>query len=99
MYKIVLRLSIAFLFLSVLPKTTVAQSRKVDKTLEKRQAQLQKQDELKKQKSEEAMEARRQKHIDIQTKAVQKRMKKSKRRSKRINDNRKEFFLSRWFRN
>ncbi len=97
MHKIVFRLSIVFLILSVLPKTSAAQSRQVNKTVANRQAQLHKQDELKKQKSEEAMESRRQKHIDIQTKAVQKRMKKSKKKSKRINDNRKEFFLSRWF--
>ena len=90
--------SITFVLLCVLPQNSFAQSKKVDRTVEKRQEQLKKQEEIKKEKSAEQMEARRQKHIDIQTKEVQKRMKRSKRKSKRINDNRKESFLSRWFR-
>tara|TARA_R110002049_G_scaffold163790_2_gene329772 strand:+ start:1952 stop:2251 length:300 start_codon:yes stop_codon:yes gene_type:complete len=98
MYKIITRLGIVLILFCVLPKTTAAQSKKVDRTVEKREAQLRKQDEIKKQKSEEAMEKRRQKHIDNQTKEVRKRMKRSKKKSKRINDNRKEFFLTRWFR-
>lgn len=36
-------------------------------------------------------------HKRIQTKAVQKRMKASKRKSKRYNDNTPEFFLKRWY--
>lgn len=82
----------------VLPKNAIGQSKKVDRTIEKRETQLQKQEEIKKQQSEEAMEARRQKHLDIQTRKVRKRMKKNKKKSKRINDNRREFFLTRWFR-
>jgi ABC-type transport system involved in cytochrome bd biosynthesis fused ATPase/permease subunit len=97
MKKLVVASIVALLF-CVLPKSLIAQSKKVDRTIEKREAQLKKQDEIKKQQSEEAMEARRQKHLDIQTKKVRKRMKKNKKKSKRINDNRREFFLTRWFR-
>ncbi len=90
--------SIVVLFMCVFPKNTIGQSKKVDRTIERREAQLQKQEDIKKQQSEEAMEARRQKHLDIQTRKVRKRMKKNKKKSKRINDNRREFFLTRWFR-
>lgn len=37
-------------------------------------------------------------HMDIQTKAVQKRMKQSKKESERINKNKKKPFYQRWFR-
>jgi cell division protein YceG involved in septum cleavage len=90
--------SIIFVLMCVLPQTSAAQAKKVDRTVEKRQEQLKKQEEIKKEKSVKQAEARRQKHIDIQTKEVQKRMKRSKKKSKRINDNRRESFLSRWFR-
>lgn len=36
-------------------------------------------------------------HKRIQTKTVQKRMKASRKKSKRINNNEREFFLKRWF--
>jgi hypothetical protein len=36
-------------------------------------------------------------HKRIQTKAVRKRMKSSKKTSVRVNENKKEFFLKRWF--
>lgn len=35
-------------------------------------------------------------HKRIQTKAVQKRMKASRKKSKRYNDNKREFFILRW---
>ena len=38
------------------------------------------------------------KYQKIQTKEVRKRMKKSKRKANRINENKREFFLTRWFR-
>ena len=38
------------------------------------------------------------KHMKSQTKAVRKRMKGSYAKSDRINDNKREFFLIRWFR-
>lgn len=37
-------------------------------------------------------------HKRIQTKKVRKRMKASRKKSKRINNNEREFFLTRWFR-
>ena len=98
MLKLIVRLGLTFALIGVFPKISSAQAKKVEKIVERRGAQLQKQEDLKKQKSEEVMQARRQKHIDIQTKEVQKRMKKSKKKSKRLNDNKKEFFLTRWFR-
>ena len=36
-------------------------------------------------------------HNKIQTKAVQKRMKKNQEKSKRINENKRKFSLKRWF--
>lgn len=36
-------------------------------------------------------------HKRIQTKEVNKRMRRSQRKAKRINENRREFFLIRWF--
>jgi hypothetical protein len=39
----------------------------------------------------------KQHHKMLQTKKVQKRMKKNKRKAERINDNKREFFLKRWF--
>lgn len=39
----------------------------------------------------------KQHHKRLQTKTVQKRMKKNKKKSERVNDNRREFFLKRWF--
>jgi len=38
-------------------------------------------------------------HKRIQTKAVRKRMKSSKKKTTRYNDNKKEFFISRWYKN
>jgi hypothetical protein len=38
-------------------------------------------------------------HKRIQTKAVRKRMKSSSKQSKRYNTNKKEFFLTRWYKN
>lgn len=38
-------------------------------------------------------------HKRIQTKAVRKRMKSSRKNSSRYNDNKKEFFLTRWYKN
>lgn len=46
----------------------------------------------------EEQKAIRKHHKRIQTKAVQKRMKASRRKSKRYNDNKPEFFLKRWYR-
>lgn len=40
----------------------------------------------------------RRQHISNQNKEVRKRMKKNKKRAKRHNDNRREFFVSRWYR-
>jgi hypothetical protein len=38
-------------------------------------------------------------HKRIQTKSVRKRMNSSKKKSKRYNENKKEFFLTRWYKN
>jgi len=97
MKKLILRGVILF-SLSVFCLNLPAQSqRRVEKTVENRAQQLEKQEEDKKKQAKEEMEARRQKHIDMQTKKVQKRMKKNKKKSRRINENKKEFFLKRWF--
>lgn len=90
--------SIIFILLGVFSLTATAQSKRVEKTVENRQAQLEKQDEQKKAAAEKEQEMLKQKHIDMQTKAVQKRMKKARKKAKRYNDNKKEFFLTRWFR-
>lgn len=37
-------------------------------------------------------------HKRLQTKKVNKRMKKNKKKSERVNENKREFFLKRWFR-
>jgi hypothetical protein len=51
-----------------------------------------------KQKAEKADKKLRKQQIKMQTKDVQKRMKKNKRKAKRYNENKKEFFITRWFR-
>lgn len=48
-------------------------------------------------KIEKAEAKGRKEHLKIQTKATRKRMRQSKREAKRHNENRKEFFLKRWF--
>ena len=45
----------------------------------------------------ENTEKSREKHMKLQAKNTKKMMKKSKRASKRWNDNKNEFFLKRWF--
>lgn len=88
---------ITFLLLGVLPQNSFAQSNKVDRAVEKRQEKLKKQEAAKEQKAEEQLEAKRQRFYDIQSKSTQKEMKRNKKKSKKLNDGRQKFFLSRWF--
>lgn len=67
-----------------LPKT------KTERRMEKKKWQ-------KERKLKFAEEKKLKNHRKIQTKAVQKRMKKNKKKSERINENKREFFLQRWF--
>ncbi len=71
--------------------------RKVQKTVNRRTEQLEKDKEAKKKEAKRLDEEKRKAHFEMQTKAVQKRMKKTKKKSKRNNDNKKEFFVKRWF--
>lgn len=61
-----------------------------------KQIRLERREKRKLEKAEQ--KAIRKHHKRIQTKAVQKRMKTSKKKSKRYNDNKREFFLKRWIR-
>lgn len=62
--------------------------------------QMKKNEKLQRKKAKEADKMYRKaikKHMKIQQKSVRKKMKKSYGRSGRVNDNRREFFLVRWF--
>lgn len=63
------------------------QQRKADKKKEARKAE-----------GESKIQKGLDRHMDIQSKAVQKRMKKSKKEAERINKNKKKPFYQRWFR-
>lgn len=90
---------IIILFLGVFSLTAYSQSGKqVQKTIDKRQEQLDKQETDKKKKAAKETEEKKKRHYDMQTKEVQKRIKRTQKKSKRYNDNKKEFFLKRWFR-
>ena len=52
----------------------------------------------KQKKIEKADEKARKDHLKIQTKDVRKRMKKSRKEGNRVNANKQEFFMKRWFR-
>jgi hypothetical protein len=67
------------------------------KSVTKRKKQLERQEEDKKKRGEKAHEKGIEKHKKIQTKETRKRMKQSQKKSNRVNNNRKEFFLKRWF--
>ena len=98
MKKVLVRGIILF-FMSVLGLNAQAQSAKrVEKTIERRENQLSKQKQEKEKGANKEMEARKQRHNDLQTKKVQKRMKKSLKKAKKNNENRREFFIKRWFR-
>ena len=69
------------------PAPSGVQQRKADKKKEKQRKKI-----------EKGNEKGRQKHIKLQSKNTRKMMRKSKHTSSQWNDNRKEFFLKRWFR-
>lgn len=79
--------------------TAIAQRKKDKgqnpKQAAKEQAQLKKE---RKQKVDKEMEAKQKSHRDIQDKATKRRMKRSLRKSQRLNRNRPEPFYKRWFR-
>lgn len=90
---------IIILFLGVFSLTAYSQSgKRVQKTVDKRQEQLDKQEADKKKKAQQELEEKKKRHYEMQTKEVQKRIKKTQKRSKRYNDNKREFFVKRWFR-
>jgi hypothetical protein len=68
-----------------------APSTKQQKIAEKKKVKRQKQ-EVK------AIEKGKKQHLKLQSKNTKKMMRKSKHKSKRWNEDRKEFFLKRWFR-
>jgi len=49
-------------------------------------------------KANKEIEKGRKRHMKIQSKQTRKMMRKSKKKSKQWNENKKEFFLKRWFR-
>ena len=79
----------------LLPLFSLAQDE--SPAVKKRKKQLEKQEMAKRKESEQTRNEALEKHMRIQTKEVQKRMKKNKKKSNRINNNRKKFFLIRWF--
>lgn len=82
---------------TLLLMVSVTFAQKEPRSVRKRQEQLDKQEEVKKREGEKAHQEGIEQHMRIQTKETRKRMKKNKRKSKRVNDNRNEFFLKRWF--
>ena len=69
------------------PKKTSGVEKKAEKVKERQKSDIAKADERE-----------RKRAIKIQEKEVRKRMKKSKHTAKLYNENKKEFFLVRWFR-
>lgn len=63
----------------------------------KKQAKADKKKEEQKKKEEKAHQKALDRHLKIQTKDTRKRMKASKKKSKRLNENKREFFMVRWF--
>jgi hypothetical protein len=68
------------------PASSGQKQRKAEKKKAKQQAELDK-----------AIRKGKKQHEKLQTKQTKKMMKKSRKKSKRWNDNRREFFLKRWF--
>ena len=93
-------LKLIFVFvLFGLPLTINAQNKPPkQQSLKKRMKDLEKKEKEKDKEDEDVAEYLREKHLENQTKKVRKRMKKSRKKAKRNNNNRKEFFLIRWFR-
>lgn len=87
------------LLLFIVPLGLSGQNKPPNKkqSLKKRQKELRKKKEEQKKEEEDVAEYLREKHLENQSKKVRKRMKKSRRKAKRINKNRKQFFLIRWF--
>lgn len=68
-----------------------------DRSIEKRKKELIEKEEQRKAEEMQYLEEMRSNHMAIQSKDTRKRMKKSKRKSKRVNDNRGTFILKRWY--
>lgn len=66
--------------------------------MKKRTKELKKKKQKKDEETVDVSEELREQHRKNQNKAVKKRMKKNQKRAKRINQNKREFFLSRWWR-
>ena len=84
-----------FVFFAVFIGNAYSQSPK--KLIEKQKEKIEKK---KAQRANEAMamyEKGLKRHLKVQSKDTKKRMRKSMRKADRINDNRREFFLKRWF--
>jgi hypothetical protein len=77
-----------------LGQVTLAQE---SRSVEKRKAQLEKQEDEKKRLGEKAHEEGIEKHMQIQTKETRKRMKQNKKKAKRVNNNRGKSFFQRLF--
>jgi hypothetical protein len=75
----------------------MAYGQEESRAVKKRKDQLEKQEETKIKKAEVARQKSIKQHEKIQGKETQKRMKKNKKKSKRLNNNQREFFLVRWF--
>jgi len=68
------------------------------KKMKKRTKELKKKKQKKEAETVDVSEELREQHQKNQSKGVKKRMKKNKKRAKRINQNKREFFASRWWR-
>jgi len=88
---------ISFLSCVLVVEIPAQSAKKVEKTVNRRQEQLDKQKEGKAEQQKKEMETLKKKHYEMQTKDVQKRMKKSRKTAERNNRNKKGFFLTRWF--
>lgn len=87
----------AFYFIIFFFCLNPVQAQEESSEVKNRREQLERQEEEKKRLGEKAHEEGIEKHRDIQTKETKKRMKANSKKAKRHNNNRKEFFLKRWF--
>lgn len=97
-YKVTL-VSVLCCFTFFFYPTPVNAQQKIEskRKLKKRSKQVEKKREEDREAELNISEDLRNQHKSNQTKAVRKRMKKNKKRAKRYNDNKKSFFLVRWY--
>lgn len=99
-YKVTMKKTILqyiFLICCITPFAAHAQSADNPTSIEKRKKELREKEEQRKAEEKAAIEEGKKQHLKIQEKQTRKRMRKSKKHSKKINDHKKDGFLKRLF--